>query len=67
MEDGDYLKLLSRLKCYLSKMLEFDSCSIDPYSKQTYPVMLLGDIKIHCNHDTDLKVSQANWERRKKK
>lgn len=48
-------------------MLEFDSCSIDPYSKQTYPVMLLGDIKIHCNHDTDLKVSQANWERRKKK
>lgn len=67
VEDEDYIRLLSDFKNYVTKELSFFSFGIDPHSHAKYPIMLLGDVKIHCNHDSDPEEAKAKWNRRKQK
>lgn len=64
LEDGDYLKCISDLKAYLSEKLIFDCYKMDTHSNLKYPVMKLGDIKIHCNHDSDPEIAKERWDNR---
>lgn len=67
LEDADYLKLLKNLKYYLNCKLEFKEYAIEIHSKETYPVMCLHDITVHCNHSKTHEDAISNWERRVKK
>lgn len=67
LEDADYIKLLRNLKYYMECKPQFCEYKIDMNSKESYPVLMLDDIKIHCNHDKDPEVAVANWNRRKEK
>ena len=65
--DDEYLKLLERLTYYLScepilyKYMYDDSRNIE------YPVLILDDILVHCNHDTDAEEAILKWKQRNKK
>jgi len=74
--ESDYVKMLSDLRGYLSKELEF----IDPRSSRfynaltengkndiTYPVAKLGDIDIFFMHYSTKEEARGKWERRKKR
>ena len=67
LEDADYLKLLKNLRYYLSCKLEFKEYGIEIHSRETYPIMCLNDITIHCNHSKTYEEAAFNWERRVKK
>ena len=64
LTDYDYIKLLANLKEYLFKEIGFSKWEIDIHSKERYPVLLLGDIEIHCNHDTDAGNAIKKWKQR---
>lgn len=65
--ETDYLKLLERFRYYMGCELTFLEYAFNTNSQKNYPVMLLDDIKVHCNHDTDPLEATAKWNRRKKK
>ena len=67
LEDEDYIKLLLNLHDYLEMPLEFARYEIEKHSKERYPVMQLGDIFVHCNHDTNPEDALEKWNRRLKK
>ena len=67
--DHDYIKLLENLKHYL---LETDPVFYEWRQGENkepdrYPVLLLDDIRIFCNHDSDPEISINNWIRRRGK
>ena len=65
VEDEDYIKLLQNLEYYMLCDLEFNRFEVDIHSNQKYPVMNLGDINIHCNHDSVAENAIENWNRRR--
>ncbi|WMC93861.1 DUF1919 domain-containing protein [Kineothrix sp. MB12-C1] len=64
LKDRAYLMLLSNMKEYLQYPLEFSKFEEQTDLGVQYPVMRLRDIKIHCNHDTEVEKVQENWNRR---
>ena len=64
VEDDDYIRLLTNLKGYLEERIRFSHYAIDEHSKKEYPVMMIGDIAIHCNHDDNPETAARNWEKR---
>ncbi len=67
VEDRDYIKLLQNFKYYLQCELKFKHYMIDIHSKERYPVMVLDDILIHCNHESIPEQAVQNWNRRRVK
>lgn len=67
VEAEDYLKLLKNLPYYMGLDLTFLEYAFNKNSKKNYPVMLLEDVKVHCNHDTDPDEAAAKWNRRRVK
>lgn len=67
VEVEDYLKLLKNLPYYMGLDLTFLEYAFNKNSKKNYPVMLLDDVKVHCNHDTDPDEAAAKWNRRRVK
>lgn len=67
LEDEDYINLLQNLREYLKTPMEFLRYDIDVHSKERYPIMRLGDISVHCNHDQRPEDALENWNRRLKK
>lgn len=67
VEEEDYIKLLRELKWYMEQPLMFDCFGKDRHKPVTYPIMTLGDIRIHCNHEKDPEAAIENWDRRRKK
>lgn len=67
LEDEDYIRLLSNLRGYLSMPLKFLGFGTDIHSKKKYPIMGLGDISVHCNHEDAPKDALEKWNRRLKK
>lgn len=65
--DEDYIKLLKRLKYYMECEPHFDTMNVDIHSKKEYPVLLLDDVRIQCNHDTEPETAISNWQRRRDK
>lgn len=53
LNDEEYLKLLRRLPYYLSCEPSFYKYVYDDSRNMEYPVLLLDDISVYCNHDTD--------------
>lgn len=52
LEDDDYIKLLQNLRHYLCYDLKVTGkYGVDTNSGLSYPIMTLGDILIHCNHE----------------
>ena len=47
--------------------LQFYKYSIDIHSQKKYPVFLCDDIKIHCNHESNIEEAVEKWNRRKEK
>lgn len=64
VEDDDYIRLLTNLKGYLGEKIQFLHFATDEHSKKKYPVMKIGDVSIHCNHDDNPESAARNWERR---
>lgn len=67
LEEEDYLKLLKNFKYYMGCNPVFLEYSYNKNSKMEYPVMLLDDVKLHCNHDTNPEEAATKWNRRKAK
>ena len=67
IEDEDYIKLLQNLCDYLKIPLEFLRYGTDVHSKAKYPIMKLGDIAVHCNHDEKVEDALEKWNRRLQK
>lgn len=65
--DNEYLKLLRRLTYYLSCEPVFYKYVYDDTRNIEYPVLILDDISVHCNHDTDAEEAITKWKRRNKK
>lgn len=65
--DKDYIKLLQKLDHYMGCSPAFYEMCVEPNIKTDYPVLLLDDVKIHCNHSTDPDQAIADWVRRSRK
>lgn len=65
--ETDYLKLLERFRYYMGCELTFLEYAFNTNSQKNYPVMLLDDVKVHCNHDTDPVEAAVKWNRRRAK
>lgn len=65
--DKDYLKLLQNLTLYMKCEPRMDHWSVDIHSGQRYPVLMLEDVKIHCNHTPDPEQAIVDWNRRVKR
>lgn len=64
IKDEDYLKFLSGLKRYMMKTPEYARRETDVHSNAEYPVLVLGDIELHCNHSADVGQAVRDWNRR---
>lgn len=67
LEEEDYLRLLKNFKYYMGCEPRFLKYAYNKNSKKEYPVMLLDDVKLHCNHDTNPEEAAEKWNRRKVK
>lgn len=67
IKDFDYIKLLSDFRYYMELPLEFDHYEVGVGGSVPYPVMRLGNVYVHCNHETEYETAIEKWERRKKK
>lgn len=67
LEDDDYIRLLERFDYYMECNPRFECYKNDLHSNKRYPVLMLDDIRIHCNHDTNPETAIYNWNRRLKK
>ena len=67
LEDDDYLKLIERLSYYLSCDPILYKYVTDVGRNLEYPVLLLDDICVHCNHDVSAEEAISKWKRRNKK
>lgn len=67
LEDKDYLKLLKHFKYYMGCEMKFLEYAYNKNSQKNYPVMLLDDVKVHCNHDTNPEDAVEKWNRRREK
>jgi len=67
LKDNDYLKLLEGLPHYLSYEPVLYKYVVDKSRNIEYPVLLLDDICIHCNHDISAEEAIIKWKRRTKK
>ncbi len=67
LEAEDYIKLLRDFKYYMGCELKFLEYAYNKNSGKNYPVMLLDDVKVHCNHDTNPEDAIAKWNRRRVK
>ena len=67
LEDNEYLKLLKRLTHYLSCEPVLYQYIYDDSRNIEYPVLILDDVLVHCNHDTDAEEAILKWKRRNKK
>ncbi len=63
----EYIEILKNFHRYMSFELKFKKFLLEPHSHIMYPVMDLGGIEIHCNHDTDPDIAKEKWKRRVKK
>ncbi len=68
IEGGQYLKMLEDLPGYLSKTPVFDHWeeARSIYDEPRYPVLKLGDVQLHCNHDTDPDKAIDDFVRRRR-
>ena len=64
---SDFLKLVLNLKSYMGQVLQFERIAWDSVTKINYPVMRLGDLHLHFNHEESPENAIACWERRKAK
>ena len=62
--DIHYLKLLSDLKYYLNKELEFVKLGLNQALKREYPICKLGDVELHFNHYSNMKDVETKWYKR---
>lgn len=67
LEDADYIELLKNLKYYMECEPQFCEYCTDIHSQERYPVLLLDDIRIHCNHDKEPEAAITKWNQRKEK
>lgn len=67
LKDDSYLRMLGNLDHYLSCNPEFGGWATDIHKGNTYPILKLDDVLIHCNHDSEFETALRNWNRRLKR
>jgi uncharacterized protein (DUF1919 family) len=67
VKDDDYLDFLKNAQYYMELDLKFERYEVDAHSMNKYPVMKLGNLEIHCNHDKDPVQATEKWNRRRDK
>lgn len=67
LKDGDYIKLLMNMDYYLECEPSLARMNRDVHTNVEYPVLLLDDVELHCNHETDAQNAISTWNRRCKK
>ena len=65
MNEPDFLRLLSDPMSKLDAELRFYSTAIDADDDHEYPVMMLGDSKLHMIHYDDAGSARRKWEERR--
>lgn len=66
-DEGDYIRLLRNFNHYMGCSLKFLEYAYNENSKKEYPVMLLDDVRVHCNHDANPDDAIEKWNRRRPK
>lgn len=64
--NNDYLKILNNFKYYMSIEPQFDRIGYE-YNDNSYPILKIEDIDIHCNHEKKPEKAIADWNRRREK
>ncbi len=69
ISESEFLKLLKNLNFYLSLDPVFVGWAEADgrFDAARYPLLAIGDIVLHCNHDTDPEKAYEKWQRRKTK
>jgi len=66
-EEKDFIKYLNSLETYVKKAVTLYSWEKEPVFKREFPVLLLEDIKIYCNHDIFYEEAESKWNNRSKR
>lgn len=67
IEDEDYIFLLKNFHEIMKENLQFYKMSYDVNVKREYPICVLGEVKLHCNHYTSFELVQSAWNRRRER
>lgn len=67
IDDMDYIHMLKNFQKYLLCEPVLFEYVFDKTRNIKYPVLLLNDILLHCNHDTDAEEAISKWKHRCKK
>lgn len=67
IKDGDYIKFISDLEKYMAEVPIYSHNEVDVHSNREYPVLMLGDIEVHCNHTENPEQAIRDWKRRAEK
>ena len=65
VEDSDFVRLAANFKQYMENDLRLFKTQYNSELGITYPVFLLGDVKIYMNHYADFDYAVKKWEERK--
>ena len=67
--DHAFIRFLENLEYYLSldPVPAGWSDAVNRYDADRYPLLKVGDILLHCNHDTSAEEAIEKWQRRKRK
>ena len=65
--DKDYIRFLENPSYYIDINPVYIRDEVDENSKKKYPVLLISDIELHCNHSESVEDAIESWNRRKQK
>lgn len=65
IHERDFLKLLDDLKLYFDAELRFYSTGIDESTQNEYPILSLGNSKLHMMHYDNEQSARRKWEDRR--
>ncbi len=67
--EKDYMRFLQDPRGYLAEEPVPDRMqnALSRWDRDPYPVLRLGDIRLHCNHSGSMEEAAADWRRRRKK
>lgn len=66
-EERDFLRYLINIEKYIKKKVSLYKWEKEPVFKRDYPILLLEDIKIYCNHDIFYEEAENKWIDRSKR
>lgn len=63
----DFVMLSTGLRDYMNEEIVLDSWRWQTDAKHDYPIMRIGDVRMHCNHTASAGAAKEDWEKRKQR